>query len=382
MDTIYLFNPENDLALACGEVHYTPPKHPLKMATDLASLPRWYAPEGERAKWITLDRLREGADFSTFRLSPWGWSSSIIHRARLAGFKEETLPSQEQAALFRELSHRQTAVQLLCEMRKEEPSFFCGDSAVCRSMEEVEKFHGIHRRTLLKAPWSCNGRGLMQITYDDVTPQTRGWILGLIKSQGSIVTERLQDKVCDFAMEFYADGAGKVAFSGYSLFQTDGGGRYAGNILATDHAMETHLTQWISRELLHEVREMLIVKLSALLAPSGYEGYLGVDMLVARGDAAAHSEQGSRLLPCVEINLRMNMGMVAHCLSEQFIQRRDDCKGLYRVDYFPDPEVLKRDHEENKCKYPLLLNGDFPTSGYFPLTPILKDTQYRAAVWL
>ena len=43
MKKLYLFNPENDMALASGSPYYMAPSSAKKMATDLAVLPAWYA---------------------------------------------------------------------------------------------------------------------------------------------------------------------------------------------------------------------------------------------------------------------------------------------------------------------------------------------------
>lgn len=367
------------MALACGGIHYTAPKRPLKMADDLASLPRWYAPEGEKTEWITQGRLcGEEVSFGECRLVPWGWNESLIHKARLAGFKEETLHSDTQMALLRTLSNRAVSVQLLKELKAENPDYLCGDSASCDSLEEVEAFHKIHRSTLLKAPWSCNGRGIMSITYAYITPQTERWIVGLIKSQGSVIAEKFQEKVCDFAMGFYADGEGRVSFVGYSLFLTDGRGGYVGNILSTDERIADFLARWIPLSVLESVRNSLESKLACVLAPACYRGYLGVDMLVARFETGVPF----RLLPCVEVNLRMSMGMVARRLSEHFIRGREGYKGLFRVDYFADPEALQRDHRKNQTEHPLHTEEGRVIEGYCSLTPVLAATQYRAAVWI
>jgi len=40
---MYLFNPENDLALANFSLNYTPPASAIRMAEELAVLPIWYA---------------------------------------------------------------------------------------------------------------------------------------------------------------------------------------------------------------------------------------------------------------------------------------------------------------------------------------------------
>ena len=46
MPRLLYFNPENDLALAANDPHYTPPASALRMATDLQRLPlRWAEPD-------------------------------------------------------------------------------------------------------------------------------------------------------------------------------------------------------------------------------------------------------------------------------------------------------------------------------------------------
>ena len=46
MPRLLYFNPENDLALAANDAHYTPPASALQMATDLQRLPlRWAQPD-------------------------------------------------------------------------------------------------------------------------------------------------------------------------------------------------------------------------------------------------------------------------------------------------------------------------------------------------
>ena len=44
MKTLYLFNPENDMALASASPYYMVPSNIKKMSADLSALPAWYAP--------------------------------------------------------------------------------------------------------------------------------------------------------------------------------------------------------------------------------------------------------------------------------------------------------------------------------------------------
>ena len=60
--SLYIFNPDHDLALASGNVNYMPPASARQMAADLALLPVWYAsPESAvlAPSAYNLDFLRE-----------------------------------------------------------------------------------------------------------------------------------------------------------------------------------------------------------------------------------------------------------------------------------------------------------------------------------
>ena len=46
MEALYLFNPENDMALACGDPYYMAPASARRMAAELSVLPAWYAEQG------------------------------------------------------------------------------------------------------------------------------------------------------------------------------------------------------------------------------------------------------------------------------------------------------------------------------------------------
>ena len=46
--TLHLFNPENDLALALGCRHYTPPPHAVAIHNAGALLPMWWAEKEDR----------------------------------------------------------------------------------------------------------------------------------------------------------------------------------------------------------------------------------------------------------------------------------------------------------------------------------------------
>ena len=69
MEALYLFNPENDMALACGDPYYMAPASARRMAAELSMLPAWYAEEGETVWLHSAQRMKTLEGQSFLRLS-------------------------------------------------------------------------------------------------------------------------------------------------------------------------------------------------------------------------------------------------------------------------------------------------------------------------
>ena len=178
--------------------------------------------------------------------------------------------------------------------------------------------------------------------------------------------EPFYEKVKDFAMEFKAEGQ-DVAFAGYSLFETDARGIYKENFLASDATIEEMLSEYVSREVLHAVRKSLLQELSLFLG-GDYQGYLGVDMMIVRGE-------GKYLVhPCVEVNLRMNMGVVSRLLFDRFVV--PEAVGHYVIEFFPQRGEALKAHEKLMSQHTLVMEGERVRVGYLPLVPVFEDTNY------
>ncbi len=197
------------------------------------------------------------------------------------------------------------------------------------------------------------------------------WAEGILDKQKSVIAEQKYNKSIDFAMEFNCKEQ-QATFSGYSLYYTDPYGSYKGNLLASDTSIQDQLSQSVSLEILQRLQQSLEVILSKIIAPH-YNGYLGVDMFIYK------TEDGLYLIhPCVEINLRMNMGMVARLIYDLHIE--EGKRGLYSVDYLKDPTKLYADHcQRMKTQKGVIKKGKL-SSGYFSLTPISPESHYRARV--
>ena len=371
MKKLYLFNPENDMALASGSPYYMAPSSAKKMANDLAVLPAWYADAGSEIL-VTDSRqvewLRNGCRMPLSvkgvlsvsdeheEIVPWGWSPALKYRLGV-GVKREI-----DVDTLRLLSSRMTAVNLLPKLRVEGT---VGESFWLSSLEDVSAFSIKHDRVLLKAPWSGSGKGIQPLCGlpDD---NLKGWIRRIIATQGGVVAEPFYTKVKDFAMEFKVEGK-DVAFVGYSLFETDVRGIYKENFLASDVVIEDILSEYVSRNLLYAVRENLLRELTDILG-GDYQGYLGVDMMIVRC--------GEELLvhPCIEVNLRMNMGVVSRLLFDRFMFPK--AIGRYVIEFFPQEGEALKAHENLMAQYELVMEGGLLRSGYLPLVPVYADTNY------
>lgn len=379
MKTLYLFNPENDMALASGSPHYMPPASAKKMSADLAALPAWYADEGSdvllpehrQAEWMQKNVPLDlsvgwafGLDAEYEKLSPWGWNHALVRGLREKGWQNDALCMAMDEV--RALSSRKVAVELLPKLRVEGTA---GESFWLDSVEELCRHASSGERMLLKAPWSGSGKGIQPLVG---VPDENlcGWIRRIVRTQGGVVCEPYYNKVEDFAMEFHASAEG-VSFVGYSLFEADARGIYKENWLATDEAIEERLSQYVAGKVLEDVRRGLLKELPLALK-NVYQGYLGVDMMIV------HTPSGYAVHPCVEINLRMNMGVVSRLFFDRHVCPQ--ACGRYVIEYYPHEGDALAFHERMRAEHPARFHQGRLLEGYMSLTPVFHDTSYQIYV--
>lgn len=322
----FLFNPENDLALASGEANYTAPKNAALLHRSGAVLPLWYASPGDYVLSDSVDNdwLAEVDNAFNLRINvtdklpeavdcvPWGWSENAVSQFRKAGVGADVLPSVDAVGRMRNLSHRRTCIEVYKRLADVLPGNF--EAPVeAYGISDVERYAYSHSmKFYYKAPWSSTGRGVASSDGQKL-PEILRRCGGIIGRQGSVMLEPLFDKVLDFAMLFYARADGEVVFSGYSMF-VNSGTSYSGNILMSDCEIRRNVAELTGYDAVDKLAERLPGVLSEIIG-GNYRGYFGVDMMVYRD----RSTGNCRIAPCVEINLRMTMGVVAHIWRERFL---------------------------------------------------------------
>lgn len=326
---MYIFNPEHDLCLANGDPNFVPPASSLKFGADC---------NGVVGMICGVNEAGEAAASCGWNcIVPWGWNAALKGRLVKAGVPESLLPSDSALQLVRELSHRRTSVLAGTYIREHVSDKSLLVKSVpeemddpCQLLPYLERYGAV----VLKSPWSGSGKGLRWVSEGTVNETDLGWCRNVIARQGSVIVEKREQVVRDFAMLFHI-GKDNVSFEGYSLFYT-GNGAYSGSVLASDSHILDSLSAFVPYELLLEVRELVAGFLTKVFV-GNYEGFAGVDMFLCRSDS------GYLLSPCVEINVRMTMGLLARrCydhLLPPVLRTRD---GHYRMEvvHSADPARL------------------------------------------
>lgn len=337
---LFYFNPEHDYALASFSPYYTPPARIVQLKKDLWSLPAAFAvgsdallyphdidlsaPEwhdtvtGLRERNITLlptdpqavEEFISRVTSSGRQLSvqPWGWNPAVKHLLLSLGMPESVMPSDTELKHIRNLSSRKFAVDFNLRLQS-----LLSDSLGYNAAPEAQIFTDTdaaidfwhsHPDCWMKAPWSSSGRGVI-FCGDLELIHIRPWVHGIIRRQGCVTAETNACRVLDFAAEWHCgvseDGKPYAEFLGWSVFSTSSRGKYHANVDGSQNELLDKILHTVSKSDLEAVLEAQRTAINELIAPY-YHGPLGIDMTA---DVSGH------LRACIEINLRLTMGMVA-----------------------------------------------------------------------
>ena len=341
---IYLFNPQNDLALATGGINYVAPPFAMRMAEDLAVLPAFIAEPGSLlitdsdadARWLERINGLLGMDvhaigrkelnhLTGYRIMPWGWCLDLRRRLVKWGADRLLLPTKDEIYHLRGLSHRRLTINihlrlqelLRCQATSHSSGIVesmsnshskiegAGGSMIASTagnhlplacpvpvelavLEDVREFVESHDGCFIKTPWSSSGRGIYHATAGKWIPELEQWCKGALKRQGSVLCEVAFDKVMDLAVEFFASG-GKTSVRGFSIFSTDSHSQYHSGIVASQDVLHQRVVELYPQ--FDVVVEALTRVLDEMVAPH-YSGWLGVDMLLysdAQSPSSSHS---------------------------------------------------------------------------------------------
>ena len=310
-------------------------------------------------------------------LKPWGWSPRVHNllkdlKSRCnEQFKESVMSTWSDER--RDLYSRRMAATCLTEMVQAIPCLGkdiipseCNTLAEIRLLSEKENI-------VVKAPWSSSGKGVLFIPKGEITCKEEEVLSGILRKQGYVMVEKRLNRVLDFAMEFEMDRLFHLNFLGYSVFQTSRRGEYEGNTVASNSSLEGIIAKYTGTGFLREIREQL-EKVVTTVFHGKYVGYMGVDMMIYEDESGKFGIQ-----PCVEINLRYNMGIVSIAL-QRYLQ--ESVEGVFNIRFSPKAGEIMQSVEKNRDVHPLLIEAGRIVSGYINLTPVSHESRFVAELYI
>lgn len=391
----HVFNASHDEALASGNENFTLPAAARHIDNDLALLPYWYASSGE---CVLVPHAAEARDFTEnlpvkrnvaiaddfsgappSAIEPWGWNALLVRMLEKRGVPRQVMPDNGFLQLVRRLQSRETVSEylpvLLQRLRTachDGKDVFSGESHFVRTLDELHETPAfISGRYIMKKPWSGSGRGIFAASGAD-SERADKWCAAAIREQGGAEVQALLENHGDCAAEFHINPDGTASLTGYSYFSTAGKGAYAGNTVKPHVENDIRLKLGPAAFALDAAVSALSLTLPEILR--GYSGPVGVDMMICRND----NENGYiGLFPCVEINLRCTMGMVAAALTPLIAP---GSTGRYLILYERLPEDMKQRCHALAESQPLATEKGKILQGYLPLTPVNAETHFHACL--
>lgn len=337
---LHYFNPGYELSAKRRQPHYTPTTPVRQLRHDLATLPIYYAAEGEGVlvpedlpMELRTERMVSWAEAGD-RIMPWG-AAPEVHGI---GYDPEVM---------RRLASRERSLELWKKLY--ESSLFGPMMPPRRVSRESELPK--EGRWVAKLDFSSSGRGVF---FPKSIPELRE----VFRRHLELYLEPWLDRVADRGYEFVRHSDGGIDYLGVHLFTT-GQGRYGASLVAPREVVLEQLRRQPTTPSHEEYVTHLLERLRDYDF-HGYAGPFGIDTVVWRDDDLL------RLAPSVEINLRRTMGHVALELSRRYAEPSGQTY-LYEI---TSPQGL--------TGLPLYLTDSPLTGAPTLLTPTLPDTRFVA----
>ncbi|MDK2842413.1 MAG: hypothetical protein PWQ17_1919 [Anaerophaga sp.] len=370
---LFLFNPTNELAIANGQVSYMPPANLRRFENDLASLP-WILSdeddyilvsykEGNSLKHLSdhgwkmpslVTSPEEIPEEVRLIFSPWGWSPAVYNKLKhfyhLAAPQWHTHPFARWNKNSAQLLSRETGYALLKEIeliKRNYPDKY-GQIEIPYSPVEInsiaqlsEEFQKTEPPALIKTQWSASGRGLFKIRDEKDNPVASDWIKGMLKRQGKLFIEQMLPKIQDVSFQFMIDD--EIEYIGHNYFYTDSSGQFAGCAIGRpENASSYFKDQAQISAALHQGAEIVRAGLIRTEINKSYKGPAGVDGLFF-----INKQKEMKLQPCLEINLRYNMGIANIRLQKRI---HPGARGTWKTGLF------KQEKWQTFCKNKIMTN--------------------------
>lgn len=392
MSQLFFFNPTCEMAIANGQVSYMPPHHLQIFEKDLAELPWILGTEDDYVLvkdvnynslnhlawlgWKTPTPVKSPAQLpmsqkNALSFTPWGWSPALINSFKPfieSGFSNHSqLPFSPWTKSFSLLFSKETGCHLLAKMREiylknpgNYPLLYV--PPIPKKISTFQQLENIMEEypppSIIKTPWGASGKGLYRIRNHKDNPVNSQWVKGMLKKQGWLYIEKLLYKIQDVSFQFMI-GENEIKYLGHNFFYTEPSGQFAGcdiggpvnsSPLFSDRGKVTESITQASGLVKEAINEIQLGK--KYRGPAGVDGLFFMD-----------KDGILKLQPCLEINLRYNMGMANIILKNKI---HTQAKGIWKTGIFREQSWEEFCTTMTKKKPAQMEQGKIK-SGFLPL---------------
>jgi len=400
---VYYYNPTCELAVANGSFSYMPPLLLQEMERDLSILPFSFGAKNDFVLTETeqsvgfVQKLKDsGFELPTFcaladleaipaasfgNICPWGWSPAT--HFKLKNLKEKctdefkTSPVSNWEKEHQLLFERSTSLILLSEILNNNPTDWFIDQSLTgvkvTNYEEIELLLKKHSPLVIKAPISSSGRGIQIIRSKTLNVSKRQWISGILKQQHYLIAEPFMEKLTDLSFQFQVLPNSEVDYLGYSVFETNSNGQYKGTLIHPD--LKSILPEENDVELEKMIRttaKTIKEELGKSVYANFHRGFLGVDALIFK------NQNRIMMQPCIEVNSRMNMGILTKLLEKKI---HPHSSGQFELYYGSPGEYCNFEREQTKLNPLKFLDGKL-NSGFLSLVEPDQNKKFGAYISL
>ena len=354
---VFVFNPFEEGRIARGKT-FTPVKHQVQLAQDLASLPQFLCrqddivlvprrpsvqflggikragfalPEFVEMKEGRIDSKSPLMQRKLATLRPWAWGpDSVELLSPLFGNVTGESRSAEQrfntatarlyskawsAELLGNFLDRSESAPWLCT-RNEVGVAASNPGDVLKIVAEIRKSG--HHKIIIKEAIGLAGHNAIRLWEPEVLETQRRWIESATAGGREVVVEPWLEREIDFSVQLEMTEHG-LKLAGYTGLITDRKGQFQANWASPTYVRRLpDAVTTLFREprdivvRLHKAYEAIFAVLDAELRRVGYVGPVGIDAFVYRA-----ADGALRLKPIVEINPRYTMGRLTVELMKQ-----------------------------------------------------------------
>ena len=396
--TVFYFNPTCELAVANGSFSYMPPRLLRDFENDCSVLPFVFGKSGdfvltekapskeftmrltdagfEMPQFCVLQELISGKTETVGSILPWGWSPAA--HFYLKDLKEKCSPEFRESPAYswkqghKTLFERITSLHFLTDFLKQNPLDFLIEKerigTKVTTIEEIEELLKWQFPLVLKAPLSSSGRGIQILRKQTLNTSNSQWISGILNQQKYLIAEPFLNKVVDFSFQFKISD-NEPEYLGYSVFETNTNGQYQSTLI------HPKINQIISTEMNTKIGTTAMMLKEALknsVYAKLHRGFLGIDAMI-------YSEKdGLKIQPCIEINSRMNMGILTKQIETKI---HHETSGKYALFYGSQGEYHKLAIKK-VSEQPLKFRNGKLSSGFLSLVEPDTEKQFGAYIVL